>query len=100
MIVSANNTDNLIKLIDQIVDNIKREDEMKMDKKSNEKYFKKQLFNTTYFSDMEYIFYKFIIPVGDKFAGLCLGNLGSYLKDRRTVVLLLVILLGKTIRIR
>lgn len=60
----------------------------------NGNVFKRQLFNTSYFNDMEYIFYQYIIPVGDKFAEISENNLEQYLIDRRNLVAVLVICLG------
>jgi len=93
LIVSANNTDNLIKLVDNIVNNIYKEDEMnrKNESLSNIRY---ELFNTSYFNQMEEIFYKYIIPVGDNFAKLVNSDLDSYLSERKIMVLILVCVLG------
>ena len=66
LIISANNTDNLMKLIDDLVDNIYKEYHMEQ---NSTDFFKQKLFNTSYFQQMEEIFYKYIIPVGD----VCLG---------------------------
>ena len=52
LIVSANNTDNLIKLVEDIVDNIYKEHKMSNNTTGYSKY---QLFNTSYFNQMEHI---------------------------------------------
>ena len=91
LIVSANNTDNLIKLVENIVDNIYKKDSM--DSKS-ENYIRYSLFNTSYFNQMEEIFYKYIIPVGDNFAKLVNNDLDNYLSERKIMVLILVCVLG------
>ena len=98
LIVSANNTDNLIKLVDDIVDNIYKEDNMtaKEDQGKN-LYMRFQLFNTSYFNQMEAIFYKYIIPVGDIFANLVNEDLDNYLTERKILVLILVCVLGTII---
>ena len=95
LIVSANNTDNLIKLVEDIVDNIYKEDNMtaKEDEGKN-LYMRFQLFNTSYFNQMEEIFYKYIIPVGDIFANLVNDDLDNYLSERKILVLILVCVLG------
>ena len=91
LIISANNTDNLIKLIDDLVENIRKEYEMD---KNEEGYFKQKLYNTSYFQQMEEIFYKFIIPVGDIFAKLVQNDLSIFLKTQKTLITILVICLG------
>ena len=93
LIVSANNTDNLIKLVDSIVDNIYKEDKMNIENKT-EGYTKYQLFGKSYFNQMELIFYKYIIPVGDNFARLVNEDLDHYLTERKILVLILVCVLG------
>ena len=93
LIVSANNTDNLIKLVESIVDNIYKEDKMRIENKT-EGYTKYQLFNTSYFNQMEHIFYKYIIPVGDNFAKLVKDDLDRYLTERKILVMILVCVLG------
>ena len=91
LIVSANNTDNLIKLVDSIVDNINKENDILNGTKGYTTY---QLFNTSYFNQMEEIFYKYIIPVGDNFAALVKEDLDNYLTERKILVLILVCVLG------
>jgi len=93
LIVSANNTDNLIKLVDSIVDNIYKEDSMLIGSETVG-YHRFQLFNTSYFNQMEEIFYKYIIPVGDNFASLVRDDLDNYLTERKVLVLILVCVLG------
>ena len=91
LIISANNTDNLIKLIEDFVENIYKENEMN-EKKNN--YFKEKLYNTTYFQQMEEIFYKYIIPVGDIFAEIVNKDINFFLKKEKTIIIILVVCLG------
>ena len=92
LIISANNTDNLIKLVEDIVDNIYKEYGMKI--KNDTRYLQYSLFNTSYFNQMEEIFYKYIIPVGDNFANLVNEDLDNYLSERKILVLILTCVLG------
>ena len=91
LIISANNTDNLIKLIDNLVENIYKEYDL--DKNSSD-YFKQKLFNSSYFQRMEEIFYKYIINVGDNFAKLVLKDFNDFLKNKKTLITILVVCLG------
>ena len=87
LIISANNSDNLLKLIDDLVDSIKKEDEMNKDDRKN-------LFNTTYFRQIEYMFYKYIFNVGDNFAEVVTEDLNEYLYDGYIAVVLIAVLVG------
>ena len=93
LIVSANNTDNLIKLVEDIVENIYKEDLMNNPNGTRETNLF-DLFNTSYFNQMEEIFYKYIIPVGDNFANLVNNDLDNYLSEKKILVMLLVFVLG------
>ena len=91
LIISANNTDNLIKLIEDLVENIYKEHNMS---ESEENYFKEKLYNTTFFQEMEEIFYKYIIPVGNIFAEIVNEDFNIFLKKEKTIITILVVCLG------
>ena len=90
LIISANNTDNLLKLIDDLVDSIKKEYEMNQDDKKN-------LFNTTYFKQIEYMYYNYIFNVGDNFADVVTKDLNSYLSERQLIVIFIAVIIGVVI---
>ena len=87
LIISANNTDNLLKLIDDLVDSIKKEYEMNQDDKKN-------LFNTSYFKQIEYMFYNYVFNVGDIFADVVTKDLNSYLSERQLIVIFIAVIIG------
>jgi hypothetical protein len=91
LIVSANNTDNLLKLVDDLVDNIKKEYEM------NTNIDKKTLYSTTYFKQIEYMFYNYLFNVGDNFADVVNRDLNKYLYERQLIVIIIAILIGVVI---
>ena len=91
LIISANNTDNLIKLIEDLVENIDKEYKMNKDE---ENYYSEKLYNTSYFQQMEEIFYKYIIPVGDIFAEIVNNDFNKFLKKEKTIITILVVCLG------
>ena len=98
LIISANNTDNLIKLIDNLVSNIGKQEEINARNNrnipdENDRLNKYKLFSTTYFKQMEEIFYRYIIPVGDNFAKLVKENLDDYLTENKILVMILVFIL-------
>ena len=90
LIQSANNTDNLIKLINDYKENAYKEYEMES---KNEGYFRQKLFGTPYFQTMEEIFYIYILPVGSVFADIVRDDFKSFLKLEKTIILALIICL-------
>ena len=90
LIKSANNTDNLIKLINDYVQNIYKEYEMQLNTTG---YIKQELFGTSYFQIMEEIFYIYIVPVGNVFANIVKDDFKSFLKFEKSLILALIICL-------
>ena len=90
LIKSANNTDNLIKLINDYVENINKE---YLIEKNSPGFFKQKLFETTAFQTMEEIFYLYILPVGSVFSGIVTDDLNSYLKFVKSIVIALIVCL-------
>ena len=91
LIISANNTDNLLKLIDDLVDSIHKEYEMNQDDLN---YNKKNLFNTTYFRQIEYMFYNYVFNVGDNFADVVIDDLNNYLSQGNSLVVVIAVVIG------
>jgi hypothetical protein len=87
LIVSANNTDNLLKLIDDLVDSIEKEQDMNKDDT-------RHLFNTSYFHQIEYMFYNYIFTVGDNFATVVTNDLNDYLYKKNILIILICVFLG------
>ena len=97
IIISANNTENLIKLIEDFVHNIKKEYEMDISIRGQyiyPPYNKRVLYNSTYFRDMEYIFYHFIYRVGDNFEYVLTKDLDRYLKNKLVFVATIIVIMG------
>ena len=98
IINSANNTDNLIKLIDNIIDNIYKQDEMDkyliQNHTSNDSIsmsdYRLKLFNRSNFQNVEYIFYNYIYSVGDLFEICIKNNLDDYLQSKKNILIILV----------
>ena len=104
LIQSANNTDSLLKLVDETVENIYKEEEMKIGKnvdypttsQSTGKYpfSPKMLFETSSFNELETVFYKYITPVSDNFAKVIQSSLKSYLNSKKIMIIILICVLG------
>jgi len=95
IISTSNNTDNLIKLIDNIIDNIYKKDEMEIYSNQNDSTQSNisdrlYLFNESNFKNIEYIYYNYIFSVGDFYSKSILMNLDYYLMDKKRVLLILV----------
>jgi hypothetical protein len=93
LIMSANNTDNLLKLVDDWVDNIHKEDDMNIDS-YGENYNRRILFNTSYFKNIEHMFYKYIFNVSDRFQSVVKKDLEDYLKKKTVELYIVGILMG------
>ena len=100
LIQSANNTDSLLKLVDETVENIYKEQEMKQGKQvtyngTHDKTFTPQmLYNTSSFFDLETVFYKYITPVSDNFAKVISSSLNSFLDNKSIMIIILICILG------
>jgi hypothetical protein len=90
LIHSANNTDNLIKIIENNVQKIYKQYETSQNKEPNNHT---ELFNTTFFTQVEEIFYNYIIPVGDFFSSIVTNDLDNYLGEKKNIVVILIIVL-------
>ena len=90
LIKSANNTDNLIKIIDNNVQKIYKQYTTSNNHEANNHT---ELFNLQFFSQIEEIFYNYIIPVGDYFSRIVKSDLDNYLGDKKGIVIILVIVL-------
>jgi len=97
LIQSANNTESLLKLIHETVDNIYKDQELKNGsnitlKNGNVVEFKDYyLYESDAFNTLEYVFYKYVAPVSDNFSLICISGLLDYLNDKKTLVIILLI---------
>jgi hypothetical protein len=89
IISTANNTDNLLKLADNIIDNIYKKEEMNRHTNGVQPN-KLSLFNESNFQNIEYIFYNYIFLVGDFLADIIKNNLDEYLLMKKRILIILV----------
>jgi hypothetical protein len=92
IIINANNTNNLMKLIEIYVGNIKKEYEINSNIDPN--YRKIQLFNSTNFKNIDYIFIAYIITVPDIFKDTIVNSLNMFLSNKELVISFLIISFG------
>ena len=91
IITSANNTINLMRLIEKYVDYLNKEYEIK----SSENDFNKiLLLNSSYFRNAEYIYYIYIFHIEDIFKDLIISEFSKYLEKNKIKIYLLVIIIG------
>ena len=98
IIKSANSTETLIKLIQDLVDYMENEITIN---ENNENYILNNgnivnfsnvyVYETDYFKNLETIYYKFIAPVCDKLSKMYLDSLNGFLKYNRNLVVLLIV---------
>ena len=84
LIQSANNTDSLLKLIDETVGNIKKEQEMKV--QEDKEFDNIKLYNTSSFNELETIFYKYVAPVSYNVDSIITSSLKVYLETQFIVL--------------
>ena len=102
IITSANNTDNIMKLIENIIDNIYKKEEMDegtiktLSNGTNVTYYKQLLFGDTNFQTIENIFYKYIFSVDSTFKNVVKTSLFIYLKYKKRVLILLIVFFAIT----
>lgn len=99
VIQSANNTDSLMKLIDETVATISKDKDMKIGKPylfngTTVSFTNPLLFETSYFKDLEYVFYNYITPISDNFAEVVSVSLNNYLLEQKAIIIILICVFG------
>ena len=89
-IKTANNTENLLKLIDDLIIEIKKEYLINYEK--NNSYYKRDLFGGSNFGQIERIFVKYFLPVEGNFAKCVTEDLNSFLNESKIIVLIILII--------
>ena len=99
IIIRGNNTDNILKLIENIIDNIYNKDKMEegtiktLPNGTNIIYYRQLLFNDTDFQRIENIFYKYIYSVDYIYKNVINNNLHDFLEIKRYILVILIICL-------
>jgi hypothetical protein len=98
IIESANNTDSLLKLLEETVAIIQKDKKMKtgnkyLSKNGTELMFSnKYLFESEYFNELETVFYKYLYPVSDSFSNIFKDSLKDFLDSKRITIIILVVI--------
>jgi hypothetical protein len=90
LIKSANNTDSLLKLLDETVAIIEKD---RLTRTQNNSTFQNEyLFETNSFNELEKIFYKYITPISNKFSIEVIDSLQNFLGNMKAVITLIVVI--------
>jgi len=95
-IKSANNTDSMLKLIDETVSNILKDQQMKtnlpylLNNGQTVMFTPPLLYETSNFMDLEYIFYNYITPISDNFAKVVSTSQNNFLTSVRMTIIILI----------
>jgi hypothetical protein len=99
-IKSANNSDSLIKLIDETVDilnqniKVKSNGNVTLNNGTEVGFFKSYLYSDESFYNLETVFYDYVAPISDVFASVCKRSLNKYLNEKKNIVFSLIIING------
>ena len=87
-IETANNTENLLKLIDDLIFNIKKDCEINQNK--NNSFYKLSLFGEVNYRQIEKIFFKYLMGVSNNFVYCVQLDLSEYLLNKETIVIFII----------
>jgi PAS domain-containing protein len=96
LIKSSNNTDNLLKLIDETVATIIKDKEIKTGKSymlydnTTVAFSNPLLFESKSFMELEYIFYNYITPISDAFSSVISVSFEDYLDSVKVKIIILI----------
>ena len=89
MIDNSNNTDNMMRLISNYIDNIYRKDEMDQIKDNN--YFRQKMFSGHRYQMVEHLYFNYVISVDQIFENTVLRSLNDYIKTNKYILIILII---------
>ena len=88
IIKTANNTENLLKIMDDLIHNIKKEFEINC--LNNDSYCRKNLFNDINYKQIEKIFFEYVMPVEGNFVNYILDDLNLFLFISQIYVIIIL----------
>ena len=91
IILAAINTENLLKLVDDLIYDIEKEHEIK---NGTENYEIKQLFNSDYYNQVDSIFFKYFLTVEKNFVDCINIDLNNFLNSFYVTCIILLITFG------
>lgn len=100
LVKSANNSDSLLKLVSETIDDIYKEADMMKGTEvefangTTGEYTTLLLYNSSSFLDIENVFYNFITPISPRLNEVFERGLKKYLDNKKVVVIILICLFG------
>ena len=91
-IKTANNTENLLKLMNDLHFTLKKIDGLNYLK--NHSYYKRELFNDPNYGEIEKVFFKYIMPVEKNFVECILEDLQDFLDKNKIIVIIIIFIFG------
>ena len=91
-IKSANNTENLLKLMNDLYLNLKKESEI--NEKKNHSYYKQNLFSDPSYGEIEKIFFKYVMPIEANFVEYISDDLNEFLSKNKIIVIIIILIMG------
>ena len=86
----GNNTDNLIKIIEDYINNIYNQDEMNY---NNPNFLRINLFNSEFFQLIEFIFYNYIYGIDKLLSNIIKSSLSDYLDTKKKIIITFIFFL-------
>ena len=86
----GNNTDNLIKIIEDYINNIYNQDEMN---DNNPNFLRINLFNSEFFQLIEFIFYNYIYGIDKLLSNIIKSSLSDYLDTKKKIIITFIFFL-------
>ena len=95
VVISANNTDNIMQLITNFIDNIYHRDRLeRMKNKSynNNNNIRQMMFNDSIYQEIEYLFFNYVFTVEDIFENTVKESLDRYIKRNKFFLVILILI--------
>lgn len=89
IIITVNNTENILKFIDDLIAILIKEYDI--NKKENDNYDIRNLFNETYYREIEKIFFKYFMGVDENFSNCILQDLSLFLAQSELSTFILIV---------
>ena len=90
VILTTNNTDNILELMKNYIDNLYRKDKMDKLILDKSKYLRKNMFSNVIFKDIEYLFFNYIYTVKDIFEETVIFSLKEYINHNKLFLVTLI----------
>ena len=91
IIITVNNTENLLKYIDNLIANLIKEFEINKKESENDNYEIRNLFNSTYYREIEKIFFKYLMGVNENFYNCLIQDISFFLAQSELSTVIIIV---------